>query len=35
VGNVIPEPSTALLLGMGLLAIGLQTRSRYRQPIGS
>jgi len=33
VGNVVPEPSTGLLLGMGLIAIGLGRR--YRQPIGS
>jgi len=35
VGNVIPEPSTGLLLGMGLIAVAFGRRSRYRQPIGS
>jgi hypothetical protein len=35
VGNVVPEPSTGLLLGVALVGVGLGRRSRYRQPIGS
>jgi hypothetical protein len=35
VPNFIPEPSTGLLFGMGLVAVGLRRRSRYRQPMGS